>query len=157
MMIAKDLGPSMPHFPRDKRAIVMGSYYEQYGGGSQGKKDYTLYVEGEGRSSWYHEHQLTLLQEDGKTLLKQWEQEAREEKHLHSDLDWIFSHGEAVLESASGYTVEALASKLGKKNLWGNNGEGITYYCNANVVMEVCKPFLLKGDKEGFLAFAKTA
>lgn len=59
--IAKDLGPSMKHFQADALAVVVGSYKDQYGGGKEAEKDYTLQIKGRGRCSWYGEHQLTLV------------------------------------------------------------------------------------------------
>lgn len=59
--IAKDLGPSMSHFTADALAVVVGSYKDQYGGGREAEKSYTLHIQGRGPCSWYHEHQLTLV------------------------------------------------------------------------------------------------
>ena len=67
--VAKDLGPHMPHFRSDCDAVVVGSYADKYGSvpnRRQHRKQYTLTIEGEGRSSWYHEEQLTLIQNAGK-------------------------------------------------------------------------------------------
>lgn len=61
--VAADLGPTMSHFSgADSDALIVGSYEDQYPGGS-GRKQYTLWLlpEGRGTSSWYHEDQLTLL------------------------------------------------------------------------------------------------
>ena len=44
--VAKDLGPSMGHFPADCDAIVIGSYKDQYGGSDT--KSYTLSLKGNG-------------------------------------------------------------------------------------------------------------
>lgn len=63
VQIAEDLGTSMPHFTSNKRAVVVGTYDEQFGGGDI--DIYTLHVEGEGQVSWYHEHQLTLIKKGG--------------------------------------------------------------------------------------------
>lgn len=63
VQIDEDLGYSMSHFTSNTRAVVVGSYDEQYGLGNT--KDYTLYIEGEGECSWYHEHQLTLIKSGG--------------------------------------------------------------------------------------------
>lgn len=57
-----DLGSCMSHFPgQGGEAIVFGSYHDEYGGGAREKKSYSLNIKGIGYSSWYYEHQLTLV------------------------------------------------------------------------------------------------
>ena len=58
--IAKDLGYSMSHFKNDCNATVVGSYAQQFGGDDV--KEYTLNIDNYGKSSWYKEHQLTLIE-----------------------------------------------------------------------------------------------
>lgn len=151
--IAKDLGSSMSHFTADADAIVLGSYAEQYGGSDT--KSYTLHLKGRGSSSWYYEHQLTLISLDQEALLEQWKSEEELRAKQQSDLDWIFRHATEVLNSASGATVGSLAQCMGITNLWGSRGEGITYYHNALAVLSYAKPFLLAGDKAGWLSFCE--
>ena len=153
--VAKDLGPSMGHFPADCDAIVIGSYKDQYGGSDT--KSYTLSLKGNGEYSWYKERQLTLIKRNRLDLLKQWEKEAKEENDLHYDLDWIFSNGETVLHGASEATIRALANCIGVSNLWGSHGEGFVYYQNAMTILSLAKPFLESDDKAGWLAFAENA
>jgi hypothetical protein len=88
-------------------------------------------------------------------LLKVWKDEEEKERKMHSDLNWIFANGKEVLHSASGATIEALASCLGVKNLWGSHGEGFVYYKNAMNILSLAKPFLESGDKAGWVAFAE--
>lgn len=151
--VAKDLGSSMRHFTADIDAIVIGSYRDQYGGTERNEKDYTLHLANHGQVSWYHEHQLELIEANRLDLLEQWEKEKAEEIALKSGTDWIFEHGPEVLENPHGASIEALGKDLGIDNLWGSRGEGYTYVINAAKVMAVAAPFLESKDKEGWLKF----
>lgn len=153
VMIAKDLGSCMSHFTNDKEAIILYSYRQEYGGSNN--KDYGIYIKGEGECAWYGEHQLTLIESKRGDLKKKWKAAAKNEAKLKSDLDWIFGHGQDVLKSAHHATIEVLASCLGCVNLWGSHGEGIDYYMNSMAALEIAKPFLEKGDKDGFLKMCK--
>lgn len=56
--------PNRSHFSgKGRQAVVCGSYYQRYGGGQQNKKLYTLAFVGGGRSSWYLEEELSLVQD----------------------------------------------------------------------------------------------
>ncbi len=147
--IAKNLGSSMSHFTSDCDAIVIGSYADQFGGNDT--DSYTLHLEGHEVASWYDGNQLTLIEHNRLDLLEQWEVEKKAECKLKSDLDWIFTHSDEVLESAHGASVQALASCFGLDNLWGSRGEGSVWYQNAMRTMAIAKPFLEKGDKNGWL------
>lgn len=153
VQIAKDLGGGMSHFENDTDAVVIGSYADQFGGSDT--KSYTLYVNGHGEISWYEEWQLTLLDKNGKKLLKDWKSAAKIKSDRESDLDWIFQNGLSVLKGASGSSVESLASCLGITNLWGSSGEGYVYYMNAMKVLSLAKPYLEKNDKDGWITFCK--
>jgi len=151
--VAKNLGPCMSHFTLDVDAIVIGSYSDQFGGG--GTSSYTLHLKGPGKSSWYEEHQLSLIEHNRIDILEQWEAEEKAERDMKSDLNWIFAHGPEVLESTHGATVQALASCFGIDNLWGSRGEGFVWHQNAMQTMIIAKPFLEKGDKDGWLQLCK--
>jgi hypothetical protein len=148
--IAKDLGFMMKHFTSDVDAIVIASYADQFGGGNT--KDYTLHIKGRGRSSWYHEHQLTLLERGRQDLLKSWEDVAKAESQIKSDLDWIFANGQEVLTKPHSASIFALAECFGLTDLWGRRGEGITYFGNTMFTLEQAEPFLKTGDKTGWMA-----
>lgn len=63
---------SMSHFAGNCKAIVIGTYAEQYGGGASREKEYTLFILAhgdKGEASWYHENQLTLIEPDRFDLL----------------------------------------------------------------------------------------
>lgn len=49
-------------------------------------------------------------------------------------------------------SIEALAACFGLTDLWGSNGEGVTYRANATATLKLALPFLLRKDKEGWLA-----
>ena len=59
VMIAKDLGPMMRHFPKGKAATVMYTYAHMYGGDNI--DSYSLDVDGIGEISWYEEWQLSSI------------------------------------------------------------------------------------------------
>jgi hypothetical protein len=151
--VTKDLGPHMAHFTSDIDAVVIGSYADQFGGNN--RKSYTLHLKGRGQSSWYEEHQLSLIERNRLDILEQWEAEEEAECKMKSDLDWIFEHGAEVIKLAHGASVQALASCFGLDNLWGNRGEGFVWYDNAIQTMVIAKPFLEKGDKDGWLELCK--
>lgn len=148
--IAADLGASMSHFTADVDAIVIGSYADQYGGNNT--KDYTLHLKSKGQVSWYYETQLTLLERNRLDLLHEWEFERQAEISTKSDLDWIFEHGKEVLKSPIGASVQALADALQLGSLWGERGEGVTYYTRSLQVLALAEPYLHNNDKAGFLA-----
>jgi hypothetical protein len=151
--VAKDLGPHMSHFTADCEAIVIGSYADQYGGKSErNKTQYTLHLKGRGQCSWYEQQQLTLIESGRLDKLQAWEDEAEAECKQKSDLDWIFANGPAVAEKPHGASIQALAECFGLTNLWGRNGEGITYYNNAMGTLGLAAPYLKAGDKAGWLA-----
>lgn len=153
--IAPDLGSSMSHFPSDCDAIVIASYAHQYGGSDH--DSFTLFLRGQGNTSWYQASQLALLEHDRHDLLASWQKEIDDERTLKSNLDWIFAHGDELLtESCAGASVEALASTLGIDNLWGAQGEGFVYTVSAQLVLELAEPYLRAGNKEGWLAFCRS-
>lgn len=71
--IAKDLGPHMKHFIAGKRAIIEHSYNDAHGH-DEGKElgKYSVFIEGEGSFSWYHESQLEHLETNRRDLYVQW-------------------------------------------------------------------------------------
>lgn len=151
--VAKDLGPYMRHFRSDCNAIVVGSYADQFGGGDDHHLDYTLFLEGGGECSWYHEHQLTLVEKGRTDLLERWRAERDAENTTKGDLDWVFTHGEEVVKDPHPASIEALAKTL-ELDMWGRRGEGTTYLNNFFLVLGLAEPFLRSGDKEGWLAAA---
>lgn len=148
--VAKDLGLLMSHFQADCEAIVIGSYADQYGGSNT--DSYTIHIKGGGKCSWYKEDQLTLIESGRLDKLQLWEDEVEAERKQKSDLDWIFSHGQEVLENPHGASIQALANCFGLTNLWGSQGEGYVYYENARRTLMMASPYLQLGDKNGWLA-----
>lgn len=156
VQVAKDLGPTMTHFTADCQAIVIGSYADQYGGSNI--DNYTLHLKGQGHASWYHEHQLTLIESNRCDILKQWKDEEDAFDAKCSNLDWVFANwnNEFKGKSVPGPIVIALAACLGvsKARLWGFRGEGMTFYMNATTVLNAARPFLETNDKAGWLVYA---
>jgi hypothetical protein len=149
--VVKDLGPTMPHFASGVDGIVIGSYADQYG---RRVDSFTVYIQGQGETSWYRGEHLVLVERNRMDKLLEWKEAAASERKLRSDLDWIFSHGKEALARAHGATVKALAESMGiTEDLSGSQREGFVYYQNAMTVMRLAEPFLRLGDKEGWLRY----
>lgn len=131
--VADDLGPSMEHFTKSCNAIVIGSYADQFGGGNH--KSYTIFIEGGGETSWYEEHQLSLIRRDANELLETWKDQAEARTQQESDLKWIRENWETVKTSASATSVLRLFEWIGFKSSFLRNGE---YYC---LFMDAAKMF----------------
>jgi len=63
--ILAEMPPWKSHFTCDEEAVVIASYYEQFGGGDSQKSSYSIHVKGEGEVSWYDDDDLTLEEEKG--------------------------------------------------------------------------------------------
>ena len=64
--VAKDLGPTMFHFPCDQEAVVLYSYADAYPSGANVNKDDTkkfnvFLLKDKTSSAWYREDQLELI------------------------------------------------------------------------------------------------
>lgn len=131
--IAKDLGPSMEHF-RGKgcRAIVIGSYRDKYGGDNT--KSYTLFIEGSGKTSWYDEHQLTLIERGRHDLLEMWEDQIDAKIEHESSLPWIVEHWSEIRKNMSSTSILTLFRAIGLQSSFESNGE---YYCLFNEWFEM--------------------
>ncbi len=81
VQITDEMPRSMSHFRKGCRAVVRGSYTDEYGwGGSSGRKQYSLVLEGPdgGFGAWYEEDQLTLIEPNRPDLYEQWDDTAGE-------------------------------------------------------------------------------
>lgn len=118
--IAKDLGSMMSHFENDKDVIVVGSYADQYGGNDT--KKYTVMFPNTGRtSSWYIEHQLTLVDEGGEHLLEEAKKNRERIYKQDTDINYIVSSlDEGSLSSDS---ILLLFDMLGHNTSFHRNGE----------------------------------
>lgn len=141
----------MSHFQGNCEAIILGSYADLYGGTDKAVVSYSVYIKGRGNCAWYYHDQLTLIEIGRTDLLEEWIREIETDDALKSDLDWIFSHGNEVIANPKQASLQALATSISCNNLWGENGEGITYAINAQAVLMIAYPFLIKGDKQGWL------
>lgn len=129
--VAEHQGASRRHFPRDRDAVVMGSYRDQYGGGPSGEDHYTLmFLDTGGESSWYYDAHLTLIRHGGESEIAGCTEARRQRDAVESDLAWIVASWPRIRERPSGATMDALMQLVGIDNPWGRNGEGFTYYGN---------------------------
>ena len=94
--VAKDLGSSMRHFKSDCDAIVIASYKDSFGGDDT--KSYTIHIKDHGKTSWYYEHQLTLVStKSHETLVagKREQDERTKESDMQAKITWIVKHWKA--------------------------------------------------------------
>lgn len=142
---------------RQIEAIVVGSYADLYGGKS--RDSYKLFPKpgSQAHVAWYTERQLTLIHTDQYLRLAVWEAAADATRKTQSDLDWIFAHGDDVLEHRLGPSLATLAACLGMTNLWGKNGEGCVYYQNVVTLLSLARPFLETGDRAGWETYCRSA
>ena len=152
--VAKDQGSCRSHFPSDCDAIVLGSHADQYGPeyGGYSRPQYTLHLKGSGQHSWYEEKHLTLIESGRLDKLKEWKDEQESDRRQKADLDWIFAHGPEVVEEMYGASIQTLADGLGVPDLWGSRGEGFVWLSNAIAVLSWASPYLITGNKAGWLA-----
>ena len=144
-----NLPESTRHFQSNVRAIVIYSYADTYGGTD--RTSYAVYIEGSGESAWYDEDHMVLLERGRSDLLDEWRSSAMATSAMKGDIDWIFAHGQEVIASPHRASIQALARCLGCYDLWGPLGEGVTYYRNAIVCLAAARPYLISGDKDGWL------
>lgn len=125
--IAKNLGSSMEHFTgKGTRAVVLGSYRDLYGGsGESNTKKYSLFIEGQGKCSWYYESQLTFI-EHNPALMDTWEDQIAARQRDESDLKWIKKNWKTLRGQCSSTTILALFDAFGYQSSFSRNGE---YYC----------------------------
>jgi len=153
--IKKELPGCMSHFTKDKDAIVTKYSHNSCQAGNDWEHSYSLHIKGHGKTSWYHNSNLDLIEHDRADLLEQWEKEQQEEVDLKSDLDWIFENSTEVLKTPHGSSISKLAECFGLNNLWGSNGEGFVWYQNAMQTLALAEPFLKEKNKKGWLDFCE--
>ena len=118
---------------------------------------YGLFVRGNGECAWFEENDLELVGRNARKLLARWERELDERIGRESDLDWIFQqakeHGPSwEIPNAS---IVALHNCLSSGDMCGRCGEGLVWLLNAVATLNLAKPFLVSGDKVGWLEYAK--
>lgn len=133
--------------------IILGSYNDLYGGRDKDGGGYSIFIEGEGRLAWVQDDELELVERNRPDMLKKFQSEYEAKTQKLSDLDWIFSNGNEVLEKRYGASVQSLANCFGLTNIWGASGEGVVWQENAEKTILLAYPFLVVGDKDGYLAF----
>ena len=123
--IAKDLGPLMSHFTSGVNAIVVYSYAEQYGG--ENISSYSVMFLDDGNlSSWYHESQLTLVEEGGEHLFEIAQENRKKVSEKNKDISYILSQlDEGNFGSES---ILFLFDMLGYQSSFNRNGEFFILY-----------------------------
>lgn len=102
VQIADDLGPSMRHFSKGCKAIVIGTYAELCHDDNEVDSYRVYLIPNRGSSAWYKTHQLTLIKPNRYDLLPKnnrtrlnWEaQQARDNKALLEYQDFTMTLGE---------------------------------------------------------------
>lgn len=147
----------MSHFPgKGDRGIIIGSYEDRYGGSSPSTyPDYTVFIEDRGEVAWYPQSLMSLIEKGQILLLDVWKAKMETEKRQLRDLDFIFSKAYTHWSELPQTSAQALADETGIGSLWGSRGEGYVLLQNMIDQFTVLAPFLMKQDKEGFLAFAR--
>lgn len=136
----------------NKDAIVLYSYKDEYGGYDVGS--YGLHIKDYGFSAWYYEQDLDLISSNRIDILDEWEKKLSNEIEEQSSLDWVFSNGQRVSKLNWGCSVDSLAKCLGINDLCPS-GEGMEHYENSQEILRIAYPFLMIGDKDGYLAFCE--
>lgn len=123
--IAKDLGPAMSHFENDKNAIILYSYADKYQGDNT--KSYAVMCPERGNTTaWYHEHQLTLIDEGGEHLIKEANKNRERISKQNTDINYIVQRlGNYELSSES---ILFLFKMIGHDTSFHKNGEFYTLY-----------------------------
>lgn len=118
---------------------------------------YALFVKDHGSCAWFDEDDLELVDEHRPDLKEQWEEELRKRDEQQSDLDWIFAQGKEHGEDweIPGASLEALFHCVSDRSMWGSHGEGYCWFMNAMAIHDAVKPFLIAGDKKGWLLYAE--
>lgn len=135
--------------------IVVGSYADQFGGDSEhSRSTYTLDLAQSGEVSWFDQEQLTLIESGRLDLMGQWKATRDHLAAERGNLDWIFTHGEDVLNHKYSASIHTLAAclEITVDMLWGRNGEGIVYYERSMTVLHMAAKFLQHGDRAGWIA-----
>lgn len=152
MRLADEFPAYMRHFDgAGEEAIVIGSYYDQFGVESDEPK-YTLLLRRGSECSWYQESLMTYVKHGGQELIDQWKKEKEERENKYKDIDWILNNWADMAEKTPGVVIDTLSKFVGAGNMWGSHGEAFTYYQNALMLRELLNEALHTGDKEVFLA-----
>lgn len=122
----------------------------------EGNRSCGIFIKNHGRVWWFDADRLELISHNKEDLLKEWQEYLDNKAKIESDIDWIFENGKQVLKSCSGATLSTLGKCFGVTNLWGANGEGFVYYGYARHILLIAKPYLLTGDKDGFLKYIES-
>ena len=132
----------------DAEIMILQSYKEQFGGTNT--TSYTCLIRYHDEASWFREGEFELV-EQSPHLEAVWRKEIEEKRKIESSLEWVFDNAEVLSKRGYSQTVlETLGKVIGINDLWGSRGEGLTYYTNAHIILEVATPYLEKGDINGY-------
>lgn len=150
--IAKDLGQCMAHFTKDRDAIIIGSYRDQYGGDDIDSWT-VMFCDTGSKCSWYCTSQLTLIGNVGEDGIEAIEMARAKREDTETDFDWIVANWIGIREHPSGATMEKLMQMVGITNPWGSHGEGFVYHANMMATYNLLDPVLSTGDVEQVKSF----
>lgn len=154
--IAKNLGSWMSHFEADEDVVIIGSYCDQFHHHSIPPVDgrcvepnghsYTVLFFNGGEVSWYAEHQLTFLRTGGPCIIHEIQDAYEKVKTVQTDMAWIVANWKGIKDSCPGPTISYLMGRIGITNPWGSQGEGLAYYSNARLTIQLLGAALESGD-----------
>lgn len=125
-----------------------GIIVEHHGG------DYAIFTRKKGFRAWYAASELTPVERGRHDLLREWRKEYEATVAMMSDIDWIFKHGPEVISHPYGCSLQTLYECIYPGcNIWGPRGEGMDYYRNAMIILDLATPYLALHDKAGWLKY----
>lgn len=110
---------------KDKDAIIVGSYADEFGGSDT--KSYTvMFSDTGGESSWYKEYQLKLIDEGGEHLFDEAKKNRKRISKQNTDINYIASKLDDG--SLSSESILFLFDMLGHNTSFHRNGEFFVLY-----------------------------
>jgi len=106
-------------------------------------------------TAWWPMEALIACDSDRPDLIAAWKKEREEFDRITSDLDWIFGIKREITWHPPTASVQRLFTELGGGDIWGKRGEGVVLMLNATKTLRVARPFLLRGDRDGFIKYAQ--
>lgn len=145
-----ELSPMYSHHSgAGQLALIKGSYKDIFGYGDTNV--YSIFLEKIGETSWYSESDMKLIESNREDLYLKWNQVLEDKYKEQSDLDWIFANPETVIKNRPFASIQSLSDCFDGGNIWGPKGEGVSLFYNIQKVLIHAGPFLLTGNKQGWL------
>lgn len=120
--------------------------------------DYGLYFKDGQYCAWYEECDLSLVKKGQGKVYSKIKNKNEEEDRKMMDIDWIFENRDQLIDKKEIPTacIYGLYRQMfGNKSMWGDAGEGVTYYWNMQFTWDIAKDFLKRNDKKSFLNLAE--